>query len=311
MVSLISTVLSYSIGIVKTPTASEVSKILNGQMQMQADIYLLVNCKDPERDTQCKKALQHIEKAMNLIEMENSSHFSEVAKTYKIRQINCFKNPEDRICIRLDFNNTLKSRIRFVSVSGKVKESQIYTYSSPVSADNLRFKIEKILEKDDVTFHEGTYKELVAHPVITKENRTLVVLESQNIHLIKYFKSNAAFFKERYSAFVVSEKDISSAHSNPNYDNCYVVGPNNYTQRYLIPISDNVIHHLAEQEIKKVFLVSSLPRAIVLRKQIIDGDSFIAAFGNRTVYVALIDSGAEDYQAEFGFQYTKWTQQYS
>lgn len=30
MVSLITTVLSYSIGIVKTPTASEVSKILNG-----------------------------------------------------------------------------------------------------------------------------------------------------------------------------------------------------------------------------------------------------------------------------------------
>jgi hypothetical protein len=64
-------------------------------------------------------------------------------------------------------------------------------------------------------------------------------------------------------------------------------------------------------ELERVFHVSSLPRAISLRTSIIDDEKFVGPFGNRTVFVALIDSASDRYQAEFGYQYASWIRNYS
>ena len=106
--------------------------------------------------------------------------------------------------------------------------------------------------------------------------------------------------KEKYSAFVVFEKDPAYA-GRQHYDNCYIIGPNDYIHRYLIPTTPEIINQITLLEIQRVFHISSLPRAISLRKDIIDDDKFIKPFGNRTVFVALIDSASETFQAEFGF----------
>lgn len=75
-------------------------------------------------------------------------------------------------------------------------------------------------------------------------------------------------FKEKYSSFRVTERD-EGERVNDNYDNCYVLGPDGAMQKYLIPKHESIIDFVTEQEIKNIFQISSLPRAIVLRDQIL------------------------------------------
>ena len=69
-----------------------------------------------------------------------------------------------------------------------------------------------------------------------------------------------------------------------------MLGPNNSITRYLISTNEHVLDILTEQELTNVFKVSSLPRALVLRKDILTNDKFISNFGNRTLYVGLFDT---------------------
>lgn len=79
-----------------------------------------------------------------------------------------------------------------------------------------------------------------------------------------------------------------------------MLGPEGAVTRYLISTHEQVIDVLTEHEIKNVFKVSSLPRALVLRKDILTGEKFLNNFGNRTIYVGLFDTGSETYYEEFG-----------
>ena len=102
--------------------------------------------------------------------------------------------------------------------------------------------------------------------------------------------------REKYSAFVVLQKDEEfSLKGKGHYDNCYIVGPGGYVQRYLIPTTPEIVNQITQMELERVFHVSSLPRAISLRSSIIDDEKFVGPFGNRTVYVALIDSASDSY----------------
>jgi hypothetical protein len=57
---------------------------------------------------------------------------------------------------------------------------------------------------------------------------------------------------------------------NSNYDNCYVVGPDGFIMRYFISKHEMVIDEIAENDIRNVFAISPLPKAIALRDQIIN-----------------------------------------
>ena len=63
---------------------------------------------------------------------------------------------------------------------------------------------------------------------------------------------------------------------------------------------------MTELSIKNIFYVSSLPQAIVLRKDIFDNADFKKNYETRLLYVALIDSMADDYPAEFGYNFRDW-----
>jgi uncharacterized protein YifN (PemK superfamily) len=104
-----------------------------------------------------------------------------------------------------------------------------YHLSSPLNPRNFRFKALKLLEKDFFIFKNSTYKDLLLHPTISKENRTIVVLESNDTSVIEYFNIVSKIFKERVSAFIVTEKAKEYAINSDNYDNCYVLGPHNLT----------------------------------------------------------------------------------
>ena len=54
--------------------------------------------------------------------------------------------------------------------------------------------------------------------------------------------------KEKYSAFVVFEKDPAYA-GRQHYDNCYIIGPNDYIHRYLIPTTPEIINQITLLEI--------------------------------------------------------------
>ncbi len=40
------------------------------------------------------------------------------------------------------------------------------------------------------------------------------------------------------------------------------------------------------------------------------GKNFLEVMGNKTIYVALIDSSAEDFSHEFAYQFRDWITQY-
>ena len=65
-----------------------------------------------------------------------------------------------------------------------------------------------------------------------------------------------------------------------------------------------VIDDVAENDIRGVFGISSLPKALALRKQIIDSPQFLSNFGDYRIYVAFIDS--KTMPAEFGYKFRDW-----
>ena len=103
-------------------------------------------------------------------------------------------------------------------------------------------------------------------------------------------------------------KDPEYDLENPNYDNCYVVGPNGFIMRYFISKHDMVIDDVAENDIRGVFGISSLPKALALRNQIMDSPQFLTNFGEHRIYVAFIDS--KTMPAEFGYKFRDWTKKY-
>ena len=188
--------------------------------------------------------------------MENSSgekkKFSDVlhGRGLRLRRINCFDltQRQSPLCVKLDYSNREKSRLRFVVVEGSTKESQVYHYTSPLTAEYVHVKLEKFLESKNVIYHHGTVRDLMRHHLITKMNRTLIVLESSNQEVIKLFEIQASLMKEKYDAFVVFEKDPAYG-GKQHYDNCYIIGPNDYIHRYLIPTTPEIINQITLLEI--------------------------------------------------------------
>ena len=68
----------------------------------------------------------------------------------------------------------------------------------------------------------------------------------------------------------VSRKDPQYEIENENYDNLYVMGPNSFIQRYLVPKHPQILDYVTEDELKNMFRVSTLPRALVLRSDIMN-----------------------------------------
>jgi hypothetical protein len=128
-----------------------------------------------------------------------------------------------------------------------------------------------------------------------------VVLESNDTQVQSFFKKVALENYEKYDSLMVTHADPDYEFENGNYDNCYVVGPRDYIQRYLIPKHEMLIDMITEGEIRNVFQISSLPKALVLRDTVIESEQFLQNFGEHTIYVALIDSKNESFPAEFGF----------
>lgn len=108
------------------------------------------------------------------------------------------------------------------------------------------------------------------HPDIVDYGRSIVVMETNNTKLERYFIKVAKELREKYTGVLVTMKDPEHDLENPNYDNCYVVGPNGFIMRYFISKHDMVIDDVAENDIRGVFGISSLPKALALRNQIID-----------------------------------------
>ena len=50
----------------------------------------------------------------------------------------------------------------------------------------------------------------------------------------------------------------------------YVMGPNSFIQRYLVPKHPQILDYVTEDELKNMFRVSTLPRALVLRSDIMN-----------------------------------------
>ena len=108
------------------------------------------------------------------------------------------------------------------------------------------------------------------HEDVVMHGRHVVVLETNNTKLEKYFVKVAKEMREKYTAVIVTQKDMEYDMENSNYDNCYVVGPDGFIMRYFISKHEMVIDEIAENDIRSVFAISPLPKAIALRDQIIN-----------------------------------------
>jgi hypothetical protein len=90
-------------------------------------------------------------------------------------------------------------------------------------------------------------------------------METNNTKLERYFIKVAKEMREKYRGVLVTVKDAEHDIENPNYDNCYVLGPDGFIMRYFISKHDMVIDDVTENDIRSVFAISSLPKALALR----------------------------------------------
>lgn len=114
---------------------------------------------------------------------------------------------------------------------------------------------------------KGSVREIMeSHPDIKEHGRSVVVMETNNTKVESYFIKVAKEMREKYTGVLVAQKDPEYELDNPNYDNCYVVGPHGFIMRYFISKHDMVIDDVTENDIRGVFGISSLPKALALRK---------------------------------------------
>lgn len=81
---------------------------------------------------------------------------------------------------------------------------------------------------------EGTVEAVWGLREVTEEGRRVVVMEGDGKVTEKYERA-AMEYKEQVKAVRVTELHKDYELENDNYQNVYVVGPNRYLQRYLVP----------------------------------------------------------------------------
>mmetsp|Transcript_18103 Transcript_18103/g.13145 ORF Transcript_18103/g.13145 Transcript_18103/m.13145 type:complete len:114 (-) Transcript_18103:717-1058(-) len=77
--------------------------------------------------------------------------------------------------------------------------------TSPILAENMEFKLPKMLNPEDVLIVEGTVDAVFAHPVVAEMNRFAVVLEGHVPVVQGTFLFNAYWNREKIQSFMVTE----------------------------------------------------------------------------------------------------------
>jgi hypothetical protein len=84
---------------------------------------------------------------------------------------------------------------------------------------------------------EGTVEAVWGMREVTEEGRRIVVMEGDGKVTTEKYERAAMVYKEQVKAVRVTEVHKDYELDNDNYQNVYVVGPNRYIQRYLVPIN--------------------------------------------------------------------------
>lgn len=84
---------------------------------------------------------------------------------------------------------------------------------------------------------EGTVEAVWGMREVTEEGRRVVVMEGSDGKVTEKYERAAKVYKEQVKAVRVTEVHKGYELENDNYQNVYVIGPNRYIQRYLVPIN--------------------------------------------------------------------------
>lgn len=105
-----------------------------------------------------------------------------------------------------------------------------------MSVEYMRYKLKRMLDRT-VEVVEGTVEAVWGMGEVAEEGRRVVVLEGGGRVPIEKYEGAAKAYKEQVKAVRVTMGLKEYELENENYQNVYVVGPDRYLQRYLVPIN--------------------------------------------------------------------------
>ncbi|CDW91867.1 UNKNOWN [Stylonychia lemnae] len=271
---------------------------------------MLANCKDNPiyDDPICETIEQNINQ---LLEVEDKNDQSSrvlkdvIVNKYLYFKLDCTEELYRDLCKSYDLYNGRKQNLRFI-VKDQINKPKVYTYTSHAEdREALKLKLIKMASNESVQIYNGPYRDLESHEIVKKYKRSIIVLESKNSVVRKVFYQYAEKYKEKYYAFEVTQITHLDRENQ-----VYAIQPDGYIQEFQVPVNKNY-EAITEIEIQNIFRINALPRAIVLRSQVINNPQFLNAYGYKTIFVGLIDSLSDDFPAEFGYKFRDWSNQHT
>ena len=154
------------------------------------------------------------------------------ATNYRLRSLSCQAYPT--LCEHLHLTHASGTSLTFVQPTGKRLEH--WRYTSPFTAEHVRYKLKRMLEQT-VEVVEGTVEDVWGMPEVAEEGRRVVVMEAGGQVSAEKYETAAKKYKEQVKAVRVNVAHKGYEMENENYQNVYVVGPDRYIQRYLVPVN--------------------------------------------------------------------------